>query len=114
MAERRTPPSGEGAGNGEPGLEMEPIDEDNIEKAEKETIDKVNKAITALEKALAEWEGSSDKPEDMKDTFIRYQGFHDSLALWETKMLRTPGEGLDFFSRVDRLWEFVKICRAYA
>jgi hypothetical protein len=89
------------------------ITEENIDAVEKETIDKVNKALSALETALASWDASPDKPEDLEPKFGTYRKLHDALVQWETKMLRSMGSELDFYSRVDRLKEFARICDTY-
>ena len=74
---------------------------------------RVSHALSVLENALAEWEASEDKPFELEETFGNYRDFHLSLEQWEAKMLKTPGKELDFFSRVDRLREYVNICRAH-
>lgn len=111
IARNSPPPPDRQEGGDPPGYR---ITEDNIGQAEKETISKVSRAISALEKALAEWDASDERPENLDEDFGRYKAFYEALAKWETKMLRTAGQELDFFTRVDRLREFVEICHAYA
>ncbi|MCI0504169.1 hypothetical protein L0Y65_05680 [Candidatus Micrarchaeota archaeon] len=96
------------------GIESQPgITEANIEIVEKDTLDKVNKALGALESALAQWDASPDKPDDLEPRFLRYRKLHDALVVWETKMLRSMDRQLDFYLRVDRLREFARICDMY-
>lgn len=89
------------------------ITEKNIEFIEKDTMQKVNRALSALETAIAKWDGAKDKPEDLVPKFKKYKRYHDALAQWEKKMLKNPGRGLDFYARVERLGEFANICYAY-
>jgi len=90
------------------------ISEANIEDIETEAIDKVNRTITVLEGALATWDAAKEKPRDLQDRFSRYRQFHDALAMWETKALKSRGQREDFNTRVQRLREFVDLCYAYA
>ncbi len=92
----------------------EPVTEENITEVEKEAMEKVSKAISALESALATWDAGKDRPPELKEKFQKLRGLHDAFAEWETKMLRETGKETDFYKRVDRLWEFVKICKAYS
>ena len=109
IARNPSPPPEPMAG-GQPEL----ITEATIGDAEQETIHKVSRAISALEKALAEWDASEEKPEHLEEDFDRYRGFLEALGKWERKMLLSAGQELDFFTRVDRLREFVEICQAYS
>ncbi len=93
--------------------EQQSINEQNIGEIEQDTIQKVNKALSALESAIASWDASPDKSEDLQPRFMKYKRFHDALVDWETKMLRTPGSQLDFYSRMERLKEFSNICYTY-
>ncbi len=89
------------------------INEDNIGQFEQDTIQRVNKALSALETAIASWDASPDKPEDLQPKFMKYKRFHDALVDWETKMIKNPGSELDFYSRLERLKEFSNICYTY-
>ncbi|NYZ73674.1 hypothetical protein H0O00_00870 [Candidatus Micrarchaeota archaeon] len=93
---------------------LEDLSETNVDDVEKEAIEKVNRTITVLEGALATWDAAKEKPIDLKDRFSRYKQFHDALATWETKALKSRGKQEDFNTRVQRLREFVDICYAYA
>jgi hypothetical protein len=92
---------------------QEAITESNIEEVERVTLEKVNKALSALESALAAWNASPDKPADLEPKYSRYMRLHDSLVRWETNLLRSSGREMDFYSRLDRLREFSHICEAY-
>ena len=86
----------------------------NIDKVEKETIDRANKALSTLEVAIASWDAAAKKPLHLKDKFMRYRKLHDALSEWEKKMLRSIGKREDYDTRVSRLQEFVTICYSYS
>lgn len=88
------------------------ITEENIAEAEKETLENASKAISLLENALAKWEASKDKPEDLMKDFARYRAFRDELAQWMTKALKSR-ESLPFEKRAEHLRKFVEICYKY-
>ena len=88
------------------------MSEDEVIAIEKETMERVSKTISALEGAIATWDASADKPEDLKDKFIRYKRAHEALSGWQVKALRSYGKS-GFEDRVKLIWEFVDICRAY-
>jgi hypothetical protein len=90
------------------------VDERNIDQVEKETIDKVNKTLSALETAIASWDAAKEKPEDLRPKFQRYRRLHDVLSEWEAKVLRDRTKDTDYDTRIHRLHEFVDICHANA
>lgn len=91
-----------------------PVDERNIDKVEKETIDKVNKTLSALESAMASWDATKVKPEDLRPKLQKYKRLHDALSEWEARVLRDRTKNTDYDTRVHRLHEFVDICYANA
>ena len=86
--------------------------EDEIIAIEKETMERVSKTISALEGAIATWDASPEKPEDLKGKFKRYQAVLDALSSWQVKALRSYGKG-DIEERARLLWEFVDLCKVY-
>ncbi|MEW6722714.1 MAG: hypothetical protein AB1324_05620 [Candidatus Micrarchaeota archaeon] len=86
---------------------------ENIDGVEQETVQKVNQTITVLESAIATWEGSPEKPADLKPKFDRYKKFHDALSEWAGKSLKARGKKEEFGDKLKRLREFVDICHAY-
>jgi len=110
-------PGGAGEGRGQqaasPGVFFEPVTEENIDKTERDVIMKANKAIVGLESALASWDAADDKPDYLRGEFEKYRLLHDALVDWETDMLRSMGQRMDFFERVDRLKEFIRIADRY-
>ena len=93
----------------------DPITANNIDEYEKETISVASRAIFVLEDALAKWDSLKDKPEDLRPEFDNFRNFHANLVEWTQKILRSrsSGEEVDFYSRVDRLKEYAKICKAH-
>lgn len=87
------------------------LTESEIVLIEKETMEKVSGTISALESALASWELSEDKPEELKEKISRYKTVHEALSVWQTKALKAYGKS-DVGERVRLLREFVGICRA--
>ncbi len=85
----------------------------NIGKVEKDTMQKVNKALSVLESALAAWDAEKEKPKRLEAKFARFRRFHDALAAWESKALKAAGRKESFDERVRRLREFTEICFTY-
>lgn len=86
----------------------------DVEEMEKLALDKANKAISAIENAVAVWEASKDKPEALKPRIVRIKFFYEAITAWEKKMLQTMGRKDLIGPRVERLREFTDICFAYA
>ena len=86
----------------------------DVDRLEKLAIDKANKAISAIESAVAVWDASPNKPEEFKPRMVRLKYFYDSITAWEKKALLTLGKENELGARVERLKEFTEICYAYA
>ena len=87
---------------------------EHIDDLEKLTLDKANKAISAIENAMAVWEASPEKPDDLKARIIRLRYFYEAVTNWERKALRTIGSAVAVGARVERLKEFSDLCSTYA
>ena len=87
---------------------------DQIDTMEKLSLEKANKAISAIENAIAVWEASPEHPEELKPRFIRLKHFYDAIQGWEKKTLQTVGSREAIGERVERLKEFADICLIYA
>lgn len=87
---------------------------EQIDRMESLSLDKANKAISAIENAIAVWEASPEKPEELKPRIIRLKLFYDSISRWEKKALMTRGSPGAVGERVERLKEFAEICLTYA
>ncbi|MBU0532601.1 hypothetical protein KKB44_03845 [Candidatus Micrarchaeota archaeon] len=90
------------------------VNKKNIDQIERETIQRVNKTLSALEVAIASWDAATDKPEDMKPKFMKYKWFHEALTEWERKALQSLSRKEEYESRLQRLQEFARICHAYS
>jgi hypothetical protein len=101
--------AGPGAGR-QGGIELS---EENIGQVEKDTLQKVNKVITVLESAIAAWDASGEKREDLKPRFAAYKRLRDALAEWEAKALKAAGKKESFDEKARRLREFAEICFMY-
>ena len=86
------------------------VGRDSIDQIEKETLDLVIKSLPEIEKNLAGWDNLKHKPEALRHKFEKYRLIHESLSGWARSVLTYPG--LDYESRLDRMWEFVSICRS--
>jgi hypothetical protein len=87
------------------------MSESEIADLEKETMERVSSTISALEGAMATWEASSEKPEELKEKFARYRMIHGILSNWQLRALKSYAKS-DVEERVKLLWEFVDICKA--
>lgn len=86
----------------------------DIARMEKLTIEKSNKAISAIENAMAMWESSLQKPEDVGMRIGRLKYFYDQITKWERKMLKSMAKKEDMVTRIKLLREFSDICHSCA
>ncbi|MBW3022819.1 hypothetical protein KY308_01835 [Candidatus Woesearchaeota archaeon] len=92
-----------------------PIPEDfDVEAAESETISRVNKTLSAIEKAVAAWDASEEKPLTLRLKIMHLKRFHSQLSKWEKKMLLSISRHEARGKRVILLREFTEICHTYA
>lgn len=88
------------------------VDENNIDKVEQETFEIVNKTISSLESAIANFDNAKKKPEQHRKKIERLRELHEVLFGWARDFLMRPKEE-DFETRIERLREFTEICRIY-
>jgi hypothetical protein len=88
------------------------LSESEVVLIEKETMERVSDTISALEGAMASWEISKDKPEELRGKFAKYKVVHEALSNWQTKALKSYGKS-DVGERVRLLWEFVELCKSH-
>lgn len=86
----------------------------DIEELEKLTLEKANRALSSIENALAVWEASAEKPEELKPRINRLRYFYQALSAWEKKMLQAMARNADIGARIAYLREFSDICYAHA
>jgi len=109
---KRNDPAAEAGGSGRP--ETPAYAASDIEEMERMTLEKANRTLSAIENAMAVWESSEEKPEDLKPRIARLRQIYEALANWEKKMLQSMAKKEDMDARVSRLREFSDICYAYA
>jgi len=86
----------------------------DVEAAENETIRRVNKTLSAIEKAVASWDASKEKPINLRLKIMHLKRFHSRLSKWEKKMVLSISRHEARSKRVLLLREFTEICHAYA
>jgi hypothetical protein len=87
---------------------------EDVVRLEKESLAKANKAISSIENALAVWNSSKVKPDELTVRVNKLKYFHDALSRWERKMLRAMSSKEDMQERIERLREFSEICHMYS
>ncbi len=95
------------------GGKLPAYNESDIDELEKVALERANKALSAIENAIAVWEHSAEKPDELQPRINRLKAIHDALANWEKKVLRSMGKP-DMASRVENLREFSDICFTYS
>lgn len=87
---------------------------DDVVRLEKESLEKANRAISSIENALATWNATKVKPEQLAARVNKLRYFHDALSRWEKKMLKAMSTTPDVQTRIGRLREFSDICYLYS
>jgi hypothetical protein len=80
---------------------------------EKQTIERVERTIATLERFLSRWEESAKKPAVMIPQVAKIKRFHDALGAWQKQASRARRQD-DEALRINRLRDFVLICRMYS
>ena len=91
-----------------------PLAEFDVENAETETIQRVNKTLSAIEKAVSVWDSSKEKPLSLKPRIEHLKRFHAELSKWEKRMLLSISKREGRSKRIALLREFTDICHTYA
>ncbi len=86
----------------------------DVDRYEKLAIEKANQAISTIENAMAVWDASPSKPDELKPRMVRLRYFYDSITEWEKKALMTVGQPDQIGPRVERLKEYTDICNSFA
>lgn len=82
-----------------------------LEKMELETLGKVSRTLSTIENAIALYDASEEKPEDLKARISRLKIFHEKLSNWEREMLIARTRK-NIEKRYDMLEKFVDVCHA--
>jgi len=86
----------------------------DIARMERLTIEKANKAVSAIENALAAWDASPKKNEEVAMRVGRLKYFYEQITKWERKMLKSMAKRGDMLARIALLREFSDICHSCA
>jgi predicted MarR family transcription regulator len=78
---------------------------------EEQTIERVNRTMSTLGNFLSRWDAAGRKPEVLSPQVARIKRFYDALGGWQKTALRAKGKDT---GRVQRLRDFVLICRMYS
>ncbi len=89
------------------------MSEKELRKLEDETLRKVNSTISSLEIAIAGWNASKERPDDLAHKYRNYIWLHEELSRWATRFLKSRKRRPKFDERIGLLSEFVKICNSY-
>ncbi|MEW6748583.1 MAG: hypothetical protein AB1295_02670 [Candidatus Micrarchaeota archaeon] len=85
----------------------------DISSVEEETLKRVDKTMKALEDFLSRWKASKIASGGVLPEVEKIKEFHRALSEWQRKALTGRGRGSDE-ERMERLEEFVLICRSYS
>jgi len=77
---------------------------------ERETQQKVNKALSAIEVAIAQWENDPEKTEEMAERMEKLRTFHHYFSQWERMSIVEASIHPDPESTSGRLAQFVSLC----
>lgn len=78
---------------------------------EEQTMERVDKTMATIGKFLSRWDAAGRKPDAMALQVTRIKRFYDALGSWQRMALRAKGRET---GRVQRLRDFVLICRIYS
>jgi len=80
---------------------------------EEETVRRVERTLTAISTFLSRWDSSGFKPADMYPHITRMKRFREELQAWQKEAVRAKSRQ-DEGARIERLRNFVLICRTYS
>jgi predicted MarR family transcription regulator len=78
---------------------------------EEQTMERVDRTMATIGKFLSKWDAAGRKPDAMALQVTRIKQFYDALGAWQKMALRAKGRET---GRVQRLRDFVLICRIYS
>ncbi len=84
----------------------------DVMRMERLALEKANRALSAIEVAIAQWNASAEKPPALELRINRLREFHGALSGWEKRMLRSMAKE-DVGARVGHLREFSDICHSF-
>lgn len=84
-----------------------------LREYEREIQRKVNRALSAIEVALAQWEMSPEKAEDMAGRIEVLKRFHQQFSEWERMSIIEYSARQDAESSAERLEQFADLCTEF-
>ncbi|MEW6035843.1 MAG: hypothetical protein AB1529_04480 [Candidatus Micrarchaeota archaeon] len=84
-----------------------------IREYERELQRKVNKALSSVEVAIAQWDLSKDRPAELAETIEALRKFHKAFSEWERASVMGCGAGEDLEASACRLEKFADLCREF-
>ena len=86
----------------------------DLVSTEKETLHRVNKTLSAIEKAISAWDSAKEKSIALEPRVKNLRRFHKELTDWERQMLISISRSESRRKRTALLREFTEICSMYA
>ncbi|HSB47229.1 MAG TPA: hypothetical protein VLD37_04380 [Candidatus Bilamarchaeum sp.] len=77
-------------------------DREKLEALEAQALETVKKSISAIEEAMAAYEGAAKKPEELAKRYESYKKTHAFLTKWAREYLLEYGK-MTFAQRMERL-----------
>lgn len=84
-----------------------------VDEMERLAIERANKAVSAIESAVAAWEASPKEDDEMGKRVKKLRAFYDVITPWLVKTLKTAGQKDMVGERLKRLGEYIEICTIY-
>jgi predicted kinase len=86
----------------------------SLDEMEQHAMEHTSHVISAIENAIAIWDATKEKTEDMEQRIIRLKRAYDLLTVWEKKALKMKISTRSTTERIKNLQEFTKICNSLA
>ena len=87
------------------------ISDKELSGLEKTAMEKANRTISAIESAIAAFEGLDTKPEDLGHRIQKLRYYQEELSAWYAAMLKSRGDSAE--GRVARLRKLYEICEGW-
>jgi len=81
-----------------------------LREYEREVQRKVNKALSKIEVAIAQWDMSAEKPEELAQQIEALKSFHYYFSEWERISVMGCSANPDAASTAERLEQFADLC----
>ena len=85
------------------------VNEQNIDRVEKEALESAKRTIQAMEQAIAAWDASKEKPKELEESYRRYKWMREELSKWARGFLMKSGRPRTFEERLSDLRRLARI-----